>query len=113
MTRIEPAPSDADRDATDDGGDDRPLLESRWRRLVAYCRHNGERICRDTAVLIAWAVVMTIWIRGFGLPRWACYVVTFVGVVGYTSATTPWSRPYRSPDDLETLSTDEALQESQ
>ncbi|SEP98739.1 hypothetical protein [Natrinema salaciae] len=93
--------SRTDRDAATPHRDDRPVLESRRRRLVAYCRHNGERICRDTAVLVAWALVMTIWIRGFGVPRWLCYVVTFVGVVAYTQATTPWSRPYVSPDDFD------------
>ncbi|MFC6767342.1 hypothetical protein [Natrinema soli] len=91
---------ESNRDVAESGRDDRPLLESRRRRLIAYCRHNGERICRDTAVLVAWALVMTTWIQGFGLPRWLCYVVTFVGVVGYTQATTSWTRPYVSPDDF-------------
>uniref|UniRef100_A0A8A2VLE6 DUF8119 domain-containing protein n=1 Tax=Haloterrigena alkaliphila TaxID=2816475 RepID=A0A8A2VLE6_9EURY len=80
-------------------GDDRPVLESRRRRLTAYLRHNGERICRDAAVLTTWALLMTIWVQGYGLPRWLCYVVTFVGVVGYTHVTSPWSRPYVSPEE--------------
>ncbi|QLK26419.1 hypothetical protein HYG81_02025 [Natrinema zhouii] len=100
MARTKLDPARADRDGAKSSRDDGPLLESRRHRLIAYCRHNGERICRDTAVLVTWALVMTVWIRGFGLPGWLCYVVTFVGVVGYTQATTSWTRPYVSPDDF-------------
>ena len=95
--------------------DDRPVLESRRRRLRAYLRHNGERICRDAVVLASWALVMVLWIQGFGVPRWLCYLATFVGVVGYTQVTSPWVRPYTSPDDLESVSADgrgRRLQES-
>lgn len=105
--------ADAERDVADPradtarnadaAGDDRPVLESRRRRLRAYLRHNGERICRDTAVVLTWALVMTIAFQGLGLPRWIQYLGTFVGVVVYTRATMPWSRPYTSPDDLESM----------
>ncbi|WP_245550042.1 hypothetical protein [Halopiger xanaduensis] len=89
-----PRPDGPDRDS-------RPIVASRRRRLLAYLRHNGERICRDVVVLGAWALVATVWIHAFGLPRWLCYAATFAGVVGYTRVTSPWSRPYVSPDDLE------------
>ena len=89
---------DTDADAT---GDDRSIIESRRRRLCAYLRHNGERICRDAIVLSTWALVMAVWAQGLGLPRWLCYLVTFAGVVAYTRVTSPWRRPYGSPDDLE------------
>lgn len=91
--------------------DDRPVLESRRRRLRAYLRHNGERICRDTAVALTWALAMTLVAQELGLPRWVQYFLTFVGVVIYTRATTPWSRPYTSPDDLESAATAGRLQE--
>ncbi|QSX01143.2 hypothetical protein [Haloterrigena alkaliphila] len=99
MTETKTTHSRTDRDAATTVGDDRPVLESRRRRLTAYLRHNGERICRDAAVLTTWALLMTIWVQGYGLPRWLCYVVTFVGVVGYTHVTSPWSRPYVSPEE--------------
>ena len=89
---------DSDADAT---GVDRPIIESRRRRLRAYLRHNGERICRDVVALSAWALVMAVWAQGLGLPRWLCYLLTFAGIVGYTRVTSPWRRPYGSPDDLE------------
>lgn len=93
----------ADDDAVAARADDRPVLESRRQRLRAYLRHNGERICRDTAVVLTWALAMTIVFPELGLPRWIQYLVTFVGVVVYTRATVPWSRPYTSPDDLESM----------
>lgn len=101
MSETEPLQPGTERADADPADDDRPVLESRCRRLGAYLRHNGERICRDTIVLASWALVMTIWIQGFGVPRWLCYLATFVGVVGYTQVTSPWVRPYVSPDDLE------------
>ncbi|WP_436345447.1 hypothetical protein [Natronorubrum sp. FCH18a] len=109
MTRTEPHRSGTDCGDAETAHDDRPVLESRRHRLSAYLRYNGERICRDTVVLVTWALVMTIWIQGNGLPRWACYVVTFVGVVGYTQMTAPWSRPYASVDDFESTSADDRL----
>ena len=91
--------SEPDRGAVDSTGDDRPILESRRRRLGAYLRHNGERICRDALAVGAWALVMTTWAQGLGLPRWLCYLVAFAGVVGYTRVTSSWRRPYGSADD--------------
>ena len=118
MTDAQPTPARTDRDDADAARtdadaarDDRPVLESRRGRLGAYLRHNGERICRDAVVLATWALVTTTWIQGVGVPRWLCYLVTFVGVVGYTRATSPWSRPYASPDDLEAPTDGRRLQE--
>lgn len=97
-----------DRSGADDGAaapaDECPVLESRRRRLRAYLRHNAGRIRRDTTLVLAWALLSTIAYQEVGLPRWTYYVVTFVGVVVYTRATTPWSRPYSSPDDFESPS---------
>lgn len=100
VSKTEPTPETTSPNV-DPSGDERPVLESRRRRASAYLRHNGERICRDAAMLVAWALLTTIWMKGFGLPRWLCYLVAFVGVVGYTQVTSPWVRPYMSPDDLE------------
>ncbi len=108
MTETE-SRSGTNRDVAETGHDDRPVLESRRRRLAAYLRHNGERICRDTAVLATWALVMTVWVQGMGVPRWMCYTVTFVGVVGYTRVTPPWSRPYTSPEEFESTPADDRL----
>ncbi|QRV13439.1 hypothetical protein [Haloterrigena salifodinae] len=101
MSETESLQSGTERADAAPVNDDRPVLESRRRRLRAYLRHNAERICRDAVVLAGWALVMVLWIQDFGVPRWLCYLATFVGVVGYTQVTAPWVRPYTSPDDLE------------
>lgn len=82
-------------DATDQ---DRPLIESRRERLVAYLQHNGPQMVVDAAVLAAWLFVTTSVFRWLALPQWLLYIVVFGGVVVYAWLTPAWKRPYRSPD---------------
>lgn len=77
---------------------DQPRVDSRRRRLVAYLRHNSERIVVDVAVLTAWLFATTTVFEWLALPRWLLYIVLFVGVVVYSRITPTWERPYRSPD---------------
>lgn len=77
--------------------DERPLIESRGRRALAYLRHNGPRMVVDTAVLLAWILAATTVFDWLDLPTWFRYVVLFAGVVVYTRITPTWERPYRSP----------------
>lgn len=101
VTDTKPARSERSRPPAEPVSDGRPVLESRRRRLSAYLRYNWERICRDAIVLGSWALLLTVGFRTAGLPPWMCYTVTFVGVVGYTRLTSTWSRPYTSPDEVE------------
>ena len=77
---------------------DRPLIESRPRRLLAYLRHNSGRMLVDAAVLLAWVLATAAVLDWLDQPRWLLYVVLFTGVVVYTRITPTWERPYRSPD---------------
>ncbi|MCL9813037.1 hypothetical protein [Natranaeroarchaeum aerophilus] len=75
-----------------------PTIRSRPRRLVSYLRHNRTRILTDTAVLVAWVLVVSSIFSWLDLPNWLLYVVIFAGVVVYARATPTWERPYQSPD---------------
>ena len=77
---------------------DRPKIESRTRRLLAYLEHNRDQLVVDAAVLLAWIVVSAAAFRWLTLPRWAHYLVLFVGIAVYAKLTPAWERPYRSPD---------------
>ena len=77
---------------------DRPLIESRPRRLLAYLRHNSGRMLVDASVLLAWILATAAVLDWLDQPRWLLYVVLFAGVVVYTRITPTWERPYRSPD---------------
>lgn len=77
---------------------DRPRIDSRTRRLVAYLRHNRSRIAVDAALLAAWVLATSTAFDILELPSWLLYVVLFVGVVVYTRITPTWERPYQSPD---------------
>ena len=77
---------------------DRPLIESRPRRLLAYLQHNRGRMLVDASVLIAWVLATAAVLDWLDQPRWLLYVVLFTGVVVYTRITPTWERPYRSPD---------------
>ncbi|NKE37801.1 MULTISPECIES: hypothetical protein [Natronococcus] len=78
--------------------ENQPLLESRYRRLVAYLRFNRDSILVDVLLVSAWILLASGVAQWFSLPRWFFYIVVFVGIVVYTRTTVPWSRPYRSPD---------------
>lgn len=77
---------------------DRPLLESRPRRLLAYLRHNRDQLVVDAAVLLTWIIVSAALFRWLGLPQWLHYLVLFIGIAVYSRVTPNWERPYRSPD---------------
>ncbi|MCU4926529.1 hypothetical protein OB905_11125 [Halobacteria archaeon AArc-dxtr1] len=77
---------------------DRPLVESRYRRLVLYAKHNGGRIVADLSLLIVWVFTATAAFDWLEQPTWLLYVVLFAGVVLYSRITPTWERPYRSPD---------------
>lgn len=81
--------------------DDHPRIDSRSRRLVAYLRHNRERILTDVALLVAWVLATTTGFGWLGLPSWLLYLVLFVGIVVYSRITPTWDRPYRSPNQSE------------
>lgn len=78
--------------------DDPPEIDARHRRLVAYLRHNGERMLVDLLVLLAWLIATTALFGWLDLPRWLLYVVIFAGAMIYSRITPAWERPYRSPD---------------
>lgn len=78
--------------------DEPPEIESRRGRLAAYLRYNAERMLVDLLVLVAWIVATSAIFGLLDLPRWLLYVVVFAGVVIYSRITSPWERPYRSPD---------------
>lgn len=78
--------------------EERPELQSRWRRLVAYLRYNSEQIVVDVAILSAWTLASATVFQLLGLPRWLHYLVLFLGVVAYSRLTPTWRRPYESPD---------------
>lgn len=77
---------------------DRPLIESRHRRLLAYLRHNRDQLVVDAAVLLTWIIVSAALFRWLDLPQWLHYLVLFVGIAVYSRLTPNWERPYRSPD---------------
>lgn len=76
--------------------DDRPRIESRWRRLLAYLGHNRDQIVVDATILLAWIIVSAAVFRWLTLPQWLHYLVLFVGVAIYSRVTPNWERPYRS-----------------
>lgn len=76
---------------------DRPLIESRLQRLLAFLRHNREQLVVDAAILLTWLVVSAAVFRWLGLPQWLHYLVLFVGIAAYSKVTPDWERPYRSP----------------
>jgi len=77
---------------------DRPRIESRSRRLLAYLGHNRDQLFVDAAVLLSWIVASAAVFRWLTLPQWAHYLVLFVGIAVYAKLTPAWERPYRSPD---------------
>lgn len=77
---------------------DRPLLESRLQRLLAFLRHNREQLVVDAAILLTWLVVSAAVFRWLALPPWLHYLVLFVGIAAYSKVTPDWERPYRSPE---------------
>ncbi|WP_247729739.1 hypothetical protein [Halovivax limisalsi] len=77
---------------------ERPVIDSRARRLLAYLRHNGGRMLVDSSLLIAWIFAATATFEWLDQPPWLLYVVLFSGVVLYTQITPTWERPYESPD---------------
>ncbi|MFC3957719.1 hypothetical protein [Halovivax cerinus] len=77
---------------------ERPVIESRSRRLLAYLRFNRARIVTDVSLLLVWMFVASATFDWLEQPPWLLYVVTFTGVVLYTRVTPTWERPYRSPD---------------
>lgn len=77
---------------------DQPRIDSRFRRLLAYLRHNGSRIVVDVALLTTWIIVAITAFEYVDYHRWLLYFVIFVGVLLYSRVTPPWERPYRSPD---------------
>ncbi|AGB38692.1 hypothetical protein Natoc_2936 [Natronococcus occultus SP4] len=87
-----------DRSDRRESFENQPLLESRRERLAAYLRFNRDSILVDVLLISAWILLASGVAQWFGLPRWFFYTVVFVGIVVYTQTTSPWSRPYRSPD---------------
>jgi hypothetical protein len=77
---------------------DRPSIESRPRRLLAYLRHNRDQLVVDAAVLLSWTVASAALFRWLVLPQWLHYLVLFVGIAVYSRLTPNWERPYRGPD---------------
>lgn len=77
---------------------ERPVIESRARRLLAYLRYNRGRIVTDASLLLVWIFVATATFDWLSQPPWLLYVVLFTGVALYTRVTPTWERPYRSPD---------------
>lgn len=77
---------------------DRPITESRTRRLLAYVRHNRIQLVVDLAILLTWIIVSVTVFRWLLLPQWLHYLVLFLGVAVYSKLTPDWERPYRSPD---------------
>ncbi|MFW5974358.1 MAG: hypothetical protein ACOCPZ_03155 [Natrialbaceae archaeon] len=77
---------------------DRPTIESRTGRLLAYLASNRDQLIVDAAVLLAWIVVSSTAFRVLALPQWAHYLVLFVGIAVYAKLTPSWERPYRSPE---------------
>lgn len=76
---------------------ERPIIESRSRRLIAYLRHNCGQMVVDAAILLAWMIVSATLFRWLTLPPWLHYLVLFGGVAAYSKLTPGWERPYRSP----------------
>lgn len=77
---------------------DRPVIEARHRRLVAFLRYNRDQLVVDAAILLTWIVVSAVVFRWLDLPQWLHYVVLFVGIYVYAKITPEWDRPYRGPD---------------
>ncbi|WP_232702874.1 hypothetical protein [Halobacterium wangiae] len=76
---------------------DRPTVESRTGRLLAFLRHNRDQLVVDAAVLLTWLVVSAALFRWLTLPQWLHYLVLFAGIAVYGKVTPGWERPYRSP----------------
>ncbi len=77
---------------------ERPVVDSRARRLQRYLWHNGGRMVVDASLLIVWIFVATATFNWLDQPTWLLYVVLFTGVVLYSQITPTWERPYESPD---------------
>lgn len=75
-----------------------PEIDSRAQRLLAYLRHNRDRMLADLLVILAWVIATSAIFDFLGLPTWLYYIVLFAGVVMFTRITPTWERPYRSPD---------------
>lgn len=78
---------------------DRPVIESRTRRLTAYLSHNRQQLLVDAAILLAWMIGSAALFRWLALPPWIHYLVLFLGVAVYARVTPNWERPYRSPTE--------------
>jgi len=76
---------------------ERPVIQSRARRLLAYLSHNLDRLVVDAAVVLTWMLVSAALFRWLGLPQWSHYVVLFLGVYAYAQLSPNWERPYQSP----------------
>lgn len=77
---------------------DRPVIQSRPRRLVAFLRHNRDQLVTDAAIIFAWIVASTAVFQWLVLPVWLHYFVLFAGIIVYSRITPNWERPYRSRD---------------
>ncbi len=78
--------------------DEKPLIESRRSRLIAYVAHNKSRILVDALLLATWITLVTGIFTYLWLPRSIYYIALFLGVLLYSLVTHPWERPFRSPD---------------
>lgn len=76
----------------------RPIIESRIKRLITYVQHNRVQLIVDTAILLTWIIVSVAVFRWLLLPQWLYYLVLFFGIAVYSKLTPNWERPYRSPD---------------
>jgi len=76
---------------------EKPALESRTRRLIAYILHNRDQLVVDTAIVLTWLLVSAALFRRLALPPWLHYLVFFVGIVAYAWITPDWERPYSDP----------------
>ncbi|ELY88241.1 hypothetical protein C483_16051 [Natrialba hulunbeirensis JCM 10989] len=48
------------------------------------------RVVADAIIVAAFVLLVTLLFLQTGWPRWAFYVVLFLGVAGYVSITRPW-----------------------
>lgn len=76
--------------------DERPFVASRRKRIIAFLRHNRDRLVVDAALLLAWILGSASLFGWLGLPQWLHYLVLLVGIGAYALATPTWERPYRS-----------------
>lgn len=77
---------------------EKPVIDSRTRRLLAYLRSNRDQLIVDAAVLLAWVVASSVAFGRLSLPQWAYYLLVFAGVALYAKLTPNWERPYASTD---------------